>query len=137
MEATASRTISASPARVAKIMFDPVHDPEWIGGARQVDAPHGDPTRLGAQVIRHGGFLGRRFSWMTEVSEYRPDRLLRMDFVAGPMKGGEVAYRIEPSEAGSIVSIRNRGPGPQIMAWFVKRSVGKDLDRLAAIVERT
>ena len=60
-----------------------------------------------------------------------------MDFVAGPMKGGEVAYQIEPSEAGSIVSIRNRGPGPQIMAWFVKRSVGKDLDRLAAIVERS
>jgi hypothetical protein len=34
------------------------------------------------------------------------------------------------------VSIRNTGPGPRIMGWFVRRSVGKDLDRLARIVER-
>jgi hypothetical protein len=32
------------------------------------------------------------------------------------------------------VSIRNTGPGPQVMGWFVKRSVGKDLDRLACLV---
>jgi uncharacterized protein YndB with AHSA1/START domain len=137
MEATASRSISAPPERVAKIMFDPVHDPEWIGGAKRVDPPQGDPTRLRTRVTRHGGFLGRSFSWTTEVSEYRPDRLLKMDFVAGPMKGGEVIYRIEPSELGSTVSIRNSGPGPQVMAWFVKRSVSKDLERLARIVERS
>jgi hypothetical protein len=57
-----------------------------------------------------------------------------MSFVAGPMKGGDVTYRINPDVAGSKVSIRNTGPGPQIMAWFVRKSVAKDLDRLAAIV---
>lgn len=136
MEAIAVRIIAASPDRVANVMFNPLRDPEWIGGARLVDPPTGDPTALGARVTRHGGFLGRKFSWTTEVEEYQPDRLLRMNFVAGPMKGGDVTYRIEPEGEGSRVSIRNTGPGPQIMAWFVKRSVGKDLDRLAGLVER-
>jgi len=58
-----------------------------------------------------------------------------MNFVAGPMKGGTVTYRIEPDGRRSRVSIRNTGPGPQVMGWFVKRSVGKDLDRLAKLVE--
>ena len=63
-------------------------------------------------------------SWQTEVQGFDPDHLLHMRFVEGPMKGGSVTYRIEPVGAGSRVSIRNTGPGPQIMGWFVKRSVG-------------
>ena len=134
MEASASRKMWASPEQVAAIMFDPQRDPEWIGGAKLVDPPEGDSTAIGARVTRHGGFMGRKFSWITKVAEFDPNRLLRMDFVAGPMKGGDVTYRIEPESGGSRVSIRNTGPGPQLMAWFVKRSVAKDLDRLAALV---
>ena len=136
MEATAIRRIEAAPAAVAAVMFDPRRDPEWIGGAKSVDLPSGDPTRMGARVTRHGGFMGRKFSWQTEVEGFEPDRLMRMRFVEGPMKGGDVTYRIEPAATGSLVSVRNTGPGPQLMAWFVKRSVGKDLDRLAKLVER-
>jgi uncharacterized protein YndB with AHSA1/START domain len=136
MEATASRHFDASPENVALVMFDPRHDPEWIGGAKAVSPPNGDPTSIGARVTRHGGFMGRKFSWQTEVAEFEPNRLLRMNFTAGPMKGGDVTYRIEPQGNGSKVSIRNTGPGPGFMSWFVKRSVGKDLDRLAKLVER-
>jgi hypothetical protein len=135
MDVTATRTISAKPGRVAEIMFDPRRDPEWIGGAKSVEPPSGDPAKIGARVTRHGGFLGRKFSWTTEVAGHEPGHLLRMNFVAGPMKGGSVTYRIEANGSGSRVSIRNTGPGPQFMGWFVKRSVGKDLDRLAKLVE--
>ena len=134
MDITVTRTIAASPENVAAVMFDPTHDPEWIGGAKSVDPPSGDPTALGARTTRHGGFMGRRFSWQTEVREFDPNRLLDMGFVAGPMKGGGVTYRIRPVGNASQVSIRNTGPGPQFMGWFVKRSVGKDLDRLAKLV---
>src|SRR3982751_562210 len=134
MDTTATRAIAASPAQVAAVMFDPSRDPEWIGGAKSVDPPTGDPTAKGARTTRHGGFMGRKFSWQTEVAAYEPERLLDMRFVAGPMKGGSVTYRIEPQGNGSRVSIRNTGPGPQVMGWFVKRSVGKDLDRLAKLV---
>jgi hypothetical protein len=78
--------------------------------------------------------MGKKFSWRTEVQGFDPDHLLHMSFVEGPMKGGTVTYRIDPNGAGSRVSIRNTGPGPQIMGWFVKRSVGKDLDRLAKLL---
>src|SRR4051794_11497594 len=135
MEITATRTIDASPARVAAVMLDPRRDPEWIGGAKSVDPPSGDPTAIGARTARHGGFMGRKFSWQTEVVEFAPNRLLDMRFVAGPMNGGGVTYRIEPLGDASQVSIRNTGPGPQLMGWFVKRSVGKDLDRLAKLAE--
>jgi uncharacterized protein YndB with AHSA1/START domain len=134
MDVTAHRQIAAAPEQVAAVMFDPRRDPEWIGGADAVEPPKGDPTKVGARTTRHGGFMGRKFSWQTEVVEHRPARLLGMKFVAGPMKGGEVTYQIEPESGGANVSIRNTGPGPQFLGWFVKRSVGKDLDRLAALV---
>ncbi|MFL6752857.1 MAG: SRPBCC family protein [Sphingomicrobium sp.] len=134
MDVTASRMIAVKPGRLAAVMFDPRRDPEWIGGAKSVEPPNGDPTKVGARVTRHGGFLGRKFSWTTEVAGHEPDRLLHMNFIEGPMKGGSVTYRIEPDGQSSRVSIRNRGPGPQIMGWFVKRSVGKDLDRLGKLV---
>ena len=134
MEATAIRTIEAPPDRIAAIMFDPWHDAEWIGGARSVEPAKGSPTAIGARVTRHGGFMGRKFSWQTEVTRFERDRLLAMRFTAGPMKGGSVTYTIEPTKYGAIVSIRNTGPGPRIMAWFVKRSVGKDLERLERLV---
>jgi len=135
MDVTATRKISASPARVAAIMFDPTRDPEWIGGAKSVDPPTGNPTVIGARTTRHGGFMGRKFSWQTEVVEFEPNSLLDMRFVAGPMKGGSVTYRIAPVGDASQVSIRNTGPGPQLMGWFVKRSVGRDLARLARLAE--
>jgi uncharacterized protein YndB with AHSA1/START domain len=136
MDVTAIRLFTAPPTEVAKVMFDPLRDPEWIGGARSVDRSTGDPTAVGARTTRHGGFMGRKFSWTTEVVAFEPDRLLDMRFIAGPMKGGGVTYRIEPNDSGSLVSIRNVGPGPGPMGWFVRRSVGKDLERLASLVER-
>lgn len=135
MEAIATRRMAAKPGCVASIMFDPTRDPEWIGGARSVEAPAGNPTAIGTRVIRHGGFFGRTFSWQTEVQSFEPDRCLHMRFVTGPMKGGDVTYLIDPDGAGSRVSIRNTGPGPQVMAWLVRRAVRKDLERLAKIVE--
>lgn len=136
MDVTASIEIPAPPANIAAIMFDPAHDPAWIGGAKAVEALSPDPVAIGARTRRIGGFLGKRFSWVTEVREYEPGRLLRMAFVEGPMQG-EVSYRIEPNAGGSRVSIRNHGgasfrlPG---MSRMVRRSVGKDPERLKALV---
>jgi len=128
---------SASPAAVARIMFDPTRDPEWIGGARRVDPPEG-AMGVGLRIRRHGGFLGRAFSWVTEVTAFEPERRVDMRFVEGPMRG-HVSYLVAPAEGGSLVAVHNRGaasfelPG---MAWMVRRSVANDLARLVALVER-
>jgi uncharacterized protein YndB with AHSA1/START domain len=89
--------------------------------------------RLGARVTRNGGFMGKKFSWQAEVQGFEPDHLLHMRFTAGPMKGRSVTYRIDADGSGSRASIRNTGPGRQLIDWFVKRSVGKDLERLARL----
>ena len=135
VDVTDSRVIKARPKQIAAVMFDPRRDPEWIGGAKFVDPPKGNPTKVGARVTRHGGFLGKKFSWQTEVLGYEPDHILHMTFVAGPMKGGAVTYRIEPDGTSSLVSVRNTGPGPKLAGWFVRRSMRKDLKRLARLVE--
>jgi uncharacterized protein YndB with AHSA1/START domain len=133
-----SKMMRAPPEAVASVMFDPDRDPEWIGGARSIERLSPEPLLAGGRVRRTGGFLGRKFSWVTEVLEHVPDRLLRMKFVEGPMSG-EVCYRIEPVAGGSKVSIRNRGaasfsvPGT---GWLLRRSVARDLDRLAVLVMR-
>jgi hypothetical protein len=137
MDVQVSRRMRARPAEVAAVMFDPDRDPEWIGGARSVEVLSPDPHGAGARIRRAGRFLGRRFSWVTELTEFVPDRLMRMAFVEGPMRG-EVTYAIEPEGGGARVSIRNCGgssfafPG---LAWILRRSVGKDLERLAALAE--
>lgn len=137
MDVLVEREIRASPEAVARVMFDPDNDPRWIGGAKAVQRLTPGAVALGSRVRRDGGFLGRKFFWVTEVDEFEPDRLLSMRFVEGPMKG-RVRYSIRPSPAGAVAGILNSGsaafavPG---MAWMLRRSVAADLKRLAAIVE--
>ncbi|HEX2257073.1 MAG TPA: SRPBCC family protein [Afifellaceae bacterium] len=138
MDVLVETTIAAPPPAVARIMFEPENDPRWIGGARSSERLTPGPLAVGSRVRRRGGFLGRSFSWVTEVTGLEPGHRLDMAFVEGPMRGG-VSYLIEPVPDGSRVSIRNRGrskvslPG---MSWLVKRSVAADLKRLKAMVER-
>src|SRR5919112_1781444 len=103
MDILVQRAIGASPASVARVMFEPANDPKWIGGAKAVEKLTAGPLSKGARVRREGGFLGRKFSWVTEVTGFAPDRRLEMRFVEGPMKGG-VTYEIEKSGGGSLVS---------------------------------
>lgn len=134
MDILVQRAIAASPASVARVMFEPANDPKWIAGAKSMEKLTPGPIAKGSKVRRNGGFLGRKFSWVTEVTGLEPDRRMEMRFVEGPMKGA-VTYEIEASGRGSLVSIRNNGASPPGMGWFVKRSVARDLDRLAAVVE--
>ena len=133
MDVTATDFISTPPSRVAAVMFDARRDPEWIGGAKSVEVISA-PLTVGGRVRRTGGFLGRRFSWVTETTAFEPDRRLALRFLDGPMKG-EVIYGIEPISGGSRASVRNHAGGPAFLGWLVKRSVQADLRRLKAIVE--
>jgi uncharacterized protein YndB with AHSA1/START domain len=138
MDVRVERRMAASPRAVAAVMFEADNDPRWIGGAKAVQKLTSGALAVGGRVRRDGGFLGRKFHWVTEAVDYEPDRRLEMRFVEGPMKGG-VTYEIQPDGEGSRVSIRNHGgasfavPG---MGWMLRRSVAKDLQRLAGLVER-
>jgi hypothetical protein len=138
VDVTVSQEISAEPQRVAAVLFDPARDPEWIGGARKAEIlTPGVPYGVGYRVRRTGGFLGRTFSWVTEITDYEPQRLTRMKYVAGPFQGG-VDYSVSPSNGGSVVTIRNYGAASfsfPFMASMMRMSVAGDLRRLKRIVE--
>ena len=136
MDVRVQRRIAAPPSAVARVMFEPENDPRWIGGAKAVQRLTPGPLALGSRVRRDGGFMGRKFHWVTEVAELAPERRLAMRFAEGPMKGG-VTYEIAPDDGGALVSIRNHGgasfafPG---LTWMLRRSVAKDLERLEGLV---
>ena len=135
MEIEVSREMAASPARVAAIMFDPRRDSDWMGNARLTEVPHRDWLAVGTRIRREGNLMGRKYSSTARIEEHVPGRLLRFQFVEGPVSG-DVAYRIEPSEAGSHVTIQDRSQfGFTVMSWMVRQQLGEDLDRLAQLVE--
>lgn len=138
MDIRVERTMKAAPAAVARVMFAAENDPQWIGGARSVEVLTPGPLAMGTRVRRQGGFLGRKFSWVTEVTALAPERRVEMAFLEGPMRGA-VTSEIHPTDDGSRVSIRNHGGANVSMpgiAWMLKRLVAKDLERLAGLVER-
>jgi hypothetical protein len=137
VDVTVRTRIAAPPERVAAIMFDSARDPEWIGGAKRSEVLGPLPYGVGTRVRRDGAFLGRTFSWTTEVVEFTPDRAVRLKHVAGPFSGG-VDYTIAAAPGGSEVTIRNYGEASfrfPFMGTMMRMSVAADLRRLKRLVE--
>jgi hypothetical protein len=100
--------------------------------------PLGADAGAGARVRRTGRFLGRTIRWTTEVVSALPNEV-ELRIVDGPMRG-VVTYRVDPSESGSLVSIRNTGEAPGLaprwlLAMAMRRSLVGDLRRLQRLVE--
>ena len=137
LDVSVAMPVSASPDRVRSYMFDPRHDPEWMAAVKTVE-PLDDDARPGARVRRVGRFLGRTLRWTTEVVSVQPTEL-QLRIIDGPMRG-TVTYRVEPSESGSLVTIRNTGHAPGfaprwLLAVAMRRSLNADLRRLRQAVE--
>lgn len=143
IDVTATVRIEAPPAAVASVEFDPLRDPEWIGGVKQVEAISPLPIAVGSTVRRLGAFLGRPLEWVMHVEAFEPDRLVAMHALKSPFPM-DVDYTLEPLDDGEATraSIRIRGAGramyglpSALTAPMVRRSVQGDLGRLKQIVE--
>lgn len=137
LDVSVSDIVSAPPAGVRAIMFDPRRDPAWMAAVTSVE-PDGDELRAGASVRRTGRFLGRTLRWTTEVTRVT-EQALDLRIVDGPMRG-TVEYRIEQAAAGSRVTIRNIGSAPGfaprwLLAFAMRRALAADLRRLKALAE--
>jgi len=136
MEFQVEHVVHAAPAEVAKIMFDPSREPEWSGTATKVEVLTPGPFGVGSRVRREGGFLGAKFTIVTEVTAFEPDRILEMDIVEGPTHG-TVVYEVSPTAGGSIAMIhtRNKPNRPAFISGLIlKHDAGEDLGRLARLV---
>jgi uncharacterized membrane protein len=145
IDVTAEVRIRRPLAEVAAYMTDPAHDPEWIGGVREVRMETPPPLSVGSRVARVAHFLGRRVEYVNEVTELDPDRVLDMRSVRAPFPM-RVTYSFEAAdgEAPTVVRNRVRGAPGGFFALFgpllgplVKRSVQKDLERLRDVLERS
>jgi hypothetical protein len=143
LDVTATAEIAAPPEAVAAVEFDPVRDPEWIGGVNRVDWISTPPLGLGSQGRRIGGFMGRPIEWIMRVDAIEPARHVAMHALKSPFPM-DVDYHLEPAAGGRATraSIRIRGQGRGmygmpgwLMAPMVRRSVQGDLKRLKRIVE--
>ena len=144
IDVTARTEVNATPEAVAAVQFDPVRDPEWIGGVDRVELVTEPPIGQGSRVRRIGGFMGRPITWLMDVQRFDAARHVGMHALEAPFPM-DVDYVLEPIDGGrrTVASIRIRGdgagmygvmPGP-VMGWMVRRSVQGDLKRLKHIVE--
>jgi uncharacterized membrane protein len=143
IDITAEVAIRRPLRDVADYMIDPVHDPEWIGGVREVRMETPPPLAVGSRVARVASFLGRRVEYVNEVVELDPERVLDMRSVRAPFPMRVTySFAARGSDA-TIVRNRVRGApggffalfGP-LLAPMVKRWVQKDLERLRDLLER-
>ena len=140
IDVSAEIDIAAAPADVAAIMFDPQQEPQWmkvVTSVELVDAA----LAPGARVKRRGSFLGREFSWQTEVEAVHFPHVLTLRIADGPFVG-TVRYDIQRSATGSHVRIRSVGEAKSLplpaalVAGPIRAALAQDLERLKALVEK-
>lgn len=127
--------IARRRADVAAYMFDPANDAAWIGGVREACALTDGPLREGSRVERIASFLGRRFTYITEVLAFEPERLVEMH-ATQPFEI-RVRYELEEQAGQTLVRIRATGGGTgffklaaPLLGAMVRRNITGDLKRL-------
>ena len=142
IDVTATIAIERPVEEVAAWVMDPANDLAWI---RALTDSHrlGDATvGPGLRVSRTAKMMGRPMTYVTEVAEYAPTRMV-MKTVEGPFPM-VVTYEFAPvGAAASTVSVRNQGGSGLMfrllskpMGWMVNSRVRGDLKQMKRVLER-
>jgi hypothetical protein len=134
--------ILASPAEIAKIMFDPNQIIRWVGGIREVREISNEPLGTGSKHSRIADYAGKDVEYALEVTDFIPDKLLVMDTKKSPFPM-EVAYKIEVYQQNhSIVEIKLEGNSEGFLMFLdrlstimVSQHLKGDLQRLKDMAE--
>jgi hypothetical protein len=138
MDFFVEQTIHAAPEEVAKIMFDPAREGEWVDKAGQAQVLTTGPLRVGSRVRHEAGVHGWKISFITEVKSLEPDRKLEMEVVEGSEQG-RIIYQIAPTAGGSIASIHVHDEGMARIphsVWARKDQAKENLHNLATVISR-
>src|SRR5262249_586458 len=126
---------------VAAYAADPDHAPVWYDNIQSVDWKTDRPLRVGTVVAFAARFLGRQLRYDYEFVEYDPGVRLVMRTEQGPF-GMEAAYTWEPRDAGTHMTLRNRGNptgfsavAALVMIPAMRRANRKDLAKLKTTLE--
>ena len=138
MDFFVEQTIHAAPEEVAKIMFDPAREAEWMEWSGGVERLTPAPFGVGSKVRHKAGVLGWPMSFVTEVTALDPGRKLEMAVDAGS-DSGELIFQVSPTAGGAIASIHARDDAIARMPhtlWARKQQAQDNLARLAVAVTR-
>jgi hypothetical protein len=127
-------------AEVAAVMFDPQNDARWTTGVVDCRPLTGGRLRAGSRVERVTRFLGRRFSYVYQATAADDD--VSVDLEVNEPFPMRIRYELQDAAEGTLTSIRAQGDatgffrlaGP-LLARMVARNIGKDLEKLKALVE--
>lgn len=130
------RTIHAAPQVVAKIMFDPDREADWMAKGGTAERLTPGPLAVGSKVRHSAGVHGWTVSFVTEVTAIEPDSRLEMEIVE-PGRHGVIIYQIAPTAGGCIATIHvkddEKGPHP-LSEWARKQQAEENLTQLASVV---
>lgn len=133
-------TIRCPRRDVARVMFDPRHDSQWIGGIVEVRRTETGPLRRGSAWDRISKSFRRRRVSTLRVEEIVPDRLLALR--ADTPGKSRIRYTLEGIPEGTIARIELWGGGgsglrlpASLRGLLLRRSLAGDLDRLKWLVE--
>ncbi len=132
--------ITASPATIAGVMFDPQRYAEWMKAVERVEVL--DPALApGARVKHHGTFMGQSLAWTTTVETVHFPHVLALTITDGPFVG-TMRIGIQRSGDGSRVQVHQSGElkgmpfVPESMVTSpLQSALQSDLTRLKALVE--
>jgi hypothetical protein len=133
-------TIARPRAQVAAFMFEPRNDALWTRGVVSSRPLTEGPLRTGARVERVSRFLGRRFSYLVEVTDHAEGRFVEMRVTEPfPMR---IRYELEDCQEGTLARIHAQGEATRfyrlaapLLSRMVQRSIAADLAQLKACVE--
>ena len=134
--------IRRPPSEVARYAMAPENEPVWISGISHSRLLTDPPLRVGSQVERVAGFLGKRIVYVLGVDEHEPERRIVMETVRGPFPM-RVTYAFEDDNGGTRARLRVEGEtggfygrlADPIMGAQVRRSLAKDLANLKRLTE--
>ena len=134
--------IRRPPAEVARYAMAPENEPVWISGITHSKLLTDPPVRVGTQVERVAGFLGKRIEYVLGVVEHEPARRIVMETVRGPFPM-RVTYAFEDEGGDTRARLRVQGEtggfysrlADPLMGGQVRRSLTKDLTNLKRLTE--
>jgi len=140
IDVSAETVIKRPRSEVAAFVLEPANEPKWIGGIVESERVTPGPVVVGSRVRRVAKFLFRRIEYAPEVTEFTPNERLSMR----TDKPFAMVIDYEFTDEGPHTRVRTRlrggparlGLAEPLLALNVRRSIGGDLRRLRALLER-